>query len=89
MEFIQYNEKLKKSIQQYRVRMDIIRKNRSKIIYLNEHKINQNNTKQTNIKACKAKKNNGEACPSIVKKNSEFCHRHFQIFIIKNELKSE
>ena len=89
MEFIQYNEKLKKSIQQYRNRMDIVRKNRSKIIYLNEYIINKNTSKETNIKVCKAKKNNGETCPSIIKKNSEFCHRHFQIFIIKNEIKSD
>ena len=60
MEFIQYNEKLKKSIQQYRNIMDIVRKNRSKIIYLNEYKINKNTSKETNIKVCKAKNNNGE-----------------------------
>lgn len=82
MEHKQYNEKLKKSIERYRVRMNMIKKNRSKIVYLNECNNVQNTSKTMNIRVCKAKKKNGEVCPSIVKKNSEFCHRHFQMFVI-------
>ncbi len=82
MEHQQYNDKLKKSIERYRVRMASINKNRSKIIYLDEYKNIKNTSKTTNIRVCKAKKKNGEACPSIVKKNADFCHRHFQIFVI-------
>ena len=80
-----YNQKLRKSIQQYRDSMNMYKKNRSKTIYLHEYK---KNTKVVeNSKVCKSKKKNGDMCPSIVKKNSEFCHRHFQIFIIENEIK--
>lgn len=79
-----YNEKLKKSIQHYRENVNEYKKNRSKTICLHEYKKNE---KIENIKVCKAKKKNGGICPSILKKNSEFCHRHFQIFIIENEIK--
>jgi hypothetical protein len=86
--YTDYNSKLKSSIDKYNAYMLHWKLNRPSICLLKSDfnyirfthsKNKKNDTKTKNV--CRAKKNNGMVCPSPVKKNFEYCHRHYTIFI--------
>ena len=83
-----FETKLEKSIIKYKNSMRLLRSNRHQIIvlqtpllknpFIQPEEADVNNKK---IKKCIKLKRNGEQCPSVLKKNSVYCHRHYRLIV--------
>jgi hypothetical protein len=85
-----YNNKFIQSLFKFKEFYTHFKKNRRTIKYIPEYipdilvENTQHHSNNNNIFFCAALKNNRQVCPSIVKKNSVYCHRHYKQSITSN-----
>jgi hypothetical protein len=89
-----YNNKFIQSLLKFKAFYTNLKKNRRTIKYIPEYipdtiventQNTQNISNNNNVFVCAALKKNRQICPSIVKKNSVYCHRHYkQLYITSN-----